>query len=327
MDQTKSLNELINTVKELSERVSGLEARIRRLESPREEAEEVSPEAPAEEPIDLSLGAEPALSEPEIAVEAAGEIATEAAEDEKAAEEEAVEETLEGEAETLVMGLAEPEPVYVARVEPPAESEEPVESAAPVAPVEPSETAEPVESAAPVEPTEPSETAEPVETAAPVEPVEPSETAEPVESAAPVEPVEPAESVEPVADLFGEIETEEAPKKKKRRKAEKTLNEAEAKGGKAVIDEMAIPQAWKLDLPGEHVNDIRSAIGLNDKALFVNALFRQDNALYQDTLRILNGMKTLAEAEKYLSENFPEWKTDSEDVYKFMMAVRRKISK
>jgi hypothetical protein len=273
MDQTKSLNELINTVKELSERVSGLEARIRRLESPREEAEEVSPEAPAEEPIDLSLGAEPALSEPEIAVEAAGEIATEAAEDEKAAEEEAVEETLEGEAETLVMGLAEPEPVYVARVEPPAESEEPVESAAPV------------------------------------------------------EPTEPAESEEPVADLFGEIETEEAPKKKKRRKAEKTLNEAEAKGGKAVIDEMAIPQAWKLDLPGEHVNDIRSAIGLNDKALFVNALFRQDNALYQDTLRILNGMKTLAEAEKYLSENFPEWKTDSEDVYKFMMAVRRKISK
>ena len=294
MDQTKSLNELINTVKELSERVSGLEARIRRLESPREEAEEVSPEAPAEEPIDLSLGAEPALSEPEIAVEAAGEIATEAAEDEKAAEEEAVEETLEGEAETLVMGLAEPEPVYVARVEPPAESEEPVESAAPV------------------EPTGPSETAEPVETAAP---------------AAPVERVEPAESEEPVADLFGEIETEEAPKKKKRRKAEKTLNEAEAKGGKAVIDEMAIPQAWKLDLPGEHVNDIRSAIGLNDKALFVNALFRQDNALYQDTLRILNGMKTLAEAEKYLSENFPEWKTDSEDVYKFMMAVRRKISK
>ena len=291
MDQTKSLNELINTVKELSERVSGLEARIRRLESPREEAEEVSPEAPAEEPIDLSLGAEPALSEPEIAVEAAGEIATEAAEDEKAAEEEAVEETLEGESETLVMGLAEPEPVYVARVEPPAESEEPVESAAPV------------------------------------EPTEPSETAEPVESAAPVEPVEPAESEEPVADLFGEIETEEAPKKKKRRKAEKTLNEAEAKGGKAVIDEMAIPQAWKLDLPGEHVNDIRSAIGLNDKALFVNALFRQDNALYQDTLRILNGMKTLAEAEKYLSENFPEWKTDSEDVYKFMMAVRRKISK
>lgn len=308
MDQTKSLNELINTVKELSERVSGLEARIRRLESPREEAEEVSPEAPAEEPIDLSLGAEPALSEPEIGVEAAGEIATEAAEDEKAAEE-AVEETLEGEAETLVMGLAEPEPVYVARVEPPAESEEPVESAAPV------------------EPTGPSETAEPVETAAPVERVEPSETAEPVESAAPVERVEPAESEEPVADLFGEIETEEAPKKKKRRKAEKTLNEAEAKGGKAVIDEMAIPQAWKLDLPGEHVNDIRSAIGLNDKALFVNALFRQDNALYQDTLRILNGMKTLAEAEKYLSENFPEWKTDSEDVYKFMMAVRRKISK
>ena len=306
MDQTKSLNELINTVKELSERVSGLEARIRRLESPRKEAEEVSAEAPAEEPIDLSLGAEPALSEPEIAVEAAGEIAGEAAEDEKAAEEEAVEETLGGEGETLVMGLAEPEPVYVARVEPPAESEEPVESAAPVEPVEPSETAESVESA---------------------DPVEPSETAESVESADPVEPTEPAESEEPVADLFGEIETEEAPKKKKRRKAEKTLNEAEAKGGKAVIDEMAIPQAWKLDLPGEHVNDIRSAIGLNDKALFVNALFRQDNALYQDTLRILNGMKTLAEAEKYLSENFPEWKTDSEDVYKFMMAVRRKISK
>jgi len=38
-------------------------------------------------------------------------------------------------------------------------------------------------------------------------------------------------------------------------------------------------------------------------------------------------MSTLSEAVHYLSETFPEWDLDSDDVYRFMMAVRRKVRK
>lgn len=144
---------------------------------------------------------------------------------------------------------------------------------------------------------------------------------EPVEAGPEI--VEP--SGEPEKDLFGE--EEHLPEKKQARRRRGNSGEAEAAKGKPVLDEMAIPAAWKVDIPGPQVVDIRSAISLNDKVLFIGSLFRGDNALYQDTLRRLNGMKTLDEAEKYLWQTFPEWEKDSDEVYRFMMAVRRKIRK
>ena len=61
--------------------------------------------------------------------------------------------------------------------------------------------------------------------------------------------------------------------------------------------------------------------------LLINRLFRKDSALYQDTIDRLNAMDSLSEAMDYLSGTFPEWDLDSDDVYRFMMAVRRRIRK
>ncbi len=99
--------------------------------------------------------------------------------------------------------------------------------------------------------------------------------------------------------------------------------------GKAplVLDAMAGDAAWRTDIPGPEVKSLRSAIALGDQVVFINRLFRKDSALYQDTVDRLNAMGSLSEAISYLSGTFPEWDLNSDDVYKFMMAVRRRIRK
>ena len=78
-------------------------------------------------------------------------------------------------------------------------------------------------------------------------------------------------------------------------------------------------------MPGLAVRDIRSAIALNDRVLFINLLFGQDAVRFQNVLNALNSFETFPEAEDFLRTNFPQWNYDSEVVYRFMMAVRRKL--
>ncbi len=100
---------------------------------------------------------------------------------------------------------------------------------------------------------------------------------------------------------------------------------AETKPAVAVIDSMTDRQAWKTDMPGSPVRDIRSAISLNDRILFINGLFAQDPMAFQETLTRINQMETLDEVVAYVVAARPDWDLESEIVYRFMMAVRRKV--
>jgi hypothetical protein len=84
-------------------------------------------------------------------------------------------------------------------------------------------------------------------------------------------------------------------------------------------------QAWRTDMPGTPVKDIRSAISLNDRILFINMLFGQDPMAFQDALTKINQMASLDEVVDFVVAERPEWELESETVYRFMMAVRRKI--
>lgn len=94
----------------------------------------------------------------------------------------------------------------------------------------------------------------------------------------------------------------------------------------AVIDLMATKHAWRSDRPGTPVKDIRAAIALVDRALFINRLFGEDAMKFMDTLNHINQMSNLDEAVEYLATTYPDWDFDSDVVYRFMMAVRRKIN-
>lgn len=100
---------------------------------------------------------------------------------------------------------------------------------------------------------------------------------------------------------------------------------AEPEPKQAVIDAMAAKQAWRTDMPGTPVKDIRSAISLNDRIFFINYLFNEDPMVFQDTLTRINQMGTLDEVVDLVVTEHPDWNLDSDVVYRFMMAVRRRI--
>ena len=82
---------------------------------------------------------------------------------------------------------------------------------------------------------------------------------------------------------------------------------------------------WMMDIPGGEVANLISGISLNDRVLFINTLFREDPKLFQKTVAQLNAMASLEDAVSFLVNHFPEWNLSSELVYRFMMAVRRKL--
>lgn len=122
--------------------------------------------------------------------------------------------------------------------------------------------------------------------------------------------------------LFGGMAEEEEPKARKT----KALSEhRQYSGHKVIADQKYGNEAWRKDMPGPEVKDVRSAISLNDRVMFISTLFRDDSMLFQDVINKINALTTLEKAVQYLKENFPEWDMDSELVYRFMMSVRRKI--
>lgn len=95
----------------------------------------------------------------------------------------------------------------------------------------------------------------------------------------------------------------------------------------AVIDALAEKCAWRTDIPGSPVRNIISGISLNDRILFINTLFKGDAQAFQATIALFNSYETLAQAEEFIRSNYPGWNLDSEVVYRFMMAVRRKLGR
>lgn len=155
--------------------------------------------------------------------------------------------------------------------------------------------------------------------------------AEPEQIAGPESVTGPEPEAEPVPEdlpeedgfsLFGGMAEEEEPKEKKT----KTSSEhRQYSGHKVIADQKYGNEAWRKDMPGPEVKDVRSAISLNDRVMFISTLFRDDSMLFQDVINRINALTTLEKAVQYLKENFPEWDMDSELVYRFMMSVRRKI--
>lgn len=160
---------------------------------------------------------------------------------------------------------------------------------------------------------------------------EPETEAEPEQIAGPEPVTGPEPEAEPVPEdlpeedgfsLFGGMAEEEEPKA---RKTKAPSEHRQYSGHKVIADQKYGNEAWRKDMPGPEVKDVRSAISLNDRVMFISTLFRDDSMLFQDVINKINALTTLEKAVQYLKENFPEWDMDSELVYRFMMSVRRKI--
>ena len=93
----------------------------------------------------------------------------------------------------------------------------------------------------------------------------------------------------------------------------------------AIIDVMTEKQAWRTDMPGTPVKDVRLAISLHERVLFINHLFSENPMAFQAAVNKVNASESLEQVVEYVKETFPQWNLESDLVYRFMMAVRRKI--
>lgn len=135
--------------------------------------------------------------------------------------------------------------------------------------------------------------------------------------------LEPEEESAPESEAESEVVPEEEPEELFRAG---DINEMQAEmKAPLFLDVMAARNSWKNDIPGPEVKDVRSAISLNDRVLFINHLFGEDPAAFQSVLNAVNSMTAFSEAEEYMYRLHPEWNFDSDIVYRFMMAIRRKL--
>ena len=139
----------------------------------------------------------------------------------------------------------------------------------------------------------------------------PKEIAEEAPAEAPAEIAEEAPAEPEVElDLFGEPVLR--------------VNEKLGAGrSRSVGEKMEQKEAWRTAMPGAAVKDVRSAISLNDRVLFIRELFGGDAGLFQKAVDDINAMGSLDEMVAYVNERHPGWDLDSDTVYRLMMAVRR----
>lgn len=77
------------------------------------------------------------------------------------------------------------------------------------------------------------------------------------------------------------------------------------------------------------VRDLKKAIGINDRFLFINELFRGDEAVYERSIKTINGFSILAEAEYWIQRELKVkngWKDSDELVKQFYQLVKRRFS-
>lgn len=77
------------------------------------------------------------------------------------------------------------------------------------------------------------------------------------------------------------------------------------------------------------VKDLRKAIGINDRFLFINELFRGDEAMYERSIKTINGFNIYPEAEYWISRELKikvGWSNDNPTVKHFDHLVKRRFS-
>jgi hypothetical protein len=77
------------------------------------------------------------------------------------------------------------------------------------------------------------------------------------------------------------------------------------------------------------VRDLRKAIGVNDRYVFINQLFRGDEVMYERSLKTINGFRILPEAEYWMERELKVklgWDENREITRHFYQLVKRRFS-
>jgi hypothetical protein len=106
----------------------------------------------------------------------------------------------------------------------------------------------------------------------------------------------------------------------------KTLaNEVESLNEKLKEDRIEVVST----LQGTPVRDLKKAIGVNDRYLFVHDLFRGDENMYERSIKTINGFSIYPEAQYWIQRELKvklSWPDNSETVKLFDQLIKRRFS-
>ena len=77
------------------------------------------------------------------------------------------------------------------------------------------------------------------------------------------------------------------------------------------------------------IRDLRKAIGVNDRYLFINELFRGDESMYERSIRTINGFTILPEAEYWIQRELKVklgWNESSHTLQHFNQLIKRRFT-
>ncbi|MBS1666113.1 MAG: hypothetical protein JST58_01910 [Bacteroidetes bacterium] len=82
-------------------------------------------------------------------------------------------------------------------------------------------------------------------------------------------------------------------------------------------------------IKGAPVHDLKKAIGINDRYVFINELFRGDEAMYERSIKTINNFKILPEAEYWMERELKlklGWDETKDASRHFFQLVKRRFS-
>lgn len=113
-------------------------------------------------------------------------------------------------------------------------------------------------------------------------------------------------------------------------KAVKELNEAIALQQESLNDKLKQEQTELFEMLKETpIRDLRKAIGINDRFVFINELFRGDEPMYERSIKTINSFHIFAEAEYWINRELKVklgWKDNEVNMKHFYQLVKRRFS-
>ncbi|MEO6456379.1 MAG: hypothetical protein ABIN97_20045, partial [Ginsengibacter sp.] len=110
----------------------------------------------------------------------------------------------------------------------------------------------------------------------------------------------------------------------------KDINETTGKLPESINDKLKYNKTELAEKLNEGpIKDLKKGIGVNDRYVFINELFRGDEAMYERSIKTINNFSILAEAEYWIRRELKVkigWKDSDPFVKDFDQLVRRRFS-
>lgn len=111
---------------------------------------------------------------------------------------------------------------------------------------------------------------------------------------------------------------------------EKEINESNSGQSESLNDKLRQGKTELFEVLKETpVKDLRKAIGINERYVFINDLFRGDEAMYERSIKTINSFNIYPEAEYWISRELKTklgWDNSRESVKQFDQLVKRRFS-